>query len=71
MFNGKYNPRSLIKTPNIDLKTWLWIKLLELILGDVETKVVNIETPNLVLIHISSINPRIYVPITNMMINLR
>jgi hypothetical protein len=35
--------------------------LLELRLGDVDTKVVNIETPNLVLIHISNSNPRINV----------
>ena len=39
--------------------------------GDVETKVVNIETPNLDLIHISNNNPIIYVVKAIMITNLR
>jgi hypothetical protein len=45
--------------------------LLELRLGDVDTKVVNIETPNLVLIHISNSNPGINVQKTIIIMILR
>ena len=71
IFEGMYSPVSLIKIPKIDLKTWLWIMLLVLTVGDVDTKVVNIGTPNLALIHISNNNPRIKVQKTRIMTSLR